>query len=175
MERQELLSTFNELLETYGKHKAYADKAREQAASFSSSVIEKVIADHQIKASLVADDITPLVPQLSAEIASIATSIKKETHCDVAVDDFVKELLPRLESRLDLFFQRGVEAIREPWLIRADKERFFEIAVEGSSIVGKVVGLDKDGSLLFRGEDEKVRRVVSGELVPREMNADSAG
>jgi uncharacterized coiled-coil protein SlyX len=71
MERQELLNTFNELLETYGKHKSYADKAREQAASFSSSVIEKVIADHQIKASLVADDISPLVPQLSAAIAEI--------------------------------------------------------------------------------------------------------
>jgi len=65
------LSTFNELLETYGKHKAYADKAREQASSFSSSVIEKVIADHQIKASLVADDIAPLVPQITAELERI--------------------------------------------------------------------------------------------------------
>ena len=71
MERQELLSTFSELLETYEKHKAYAEKARDQTSSFSSSVIEKVIADHQIKASLVADDISPLVPQLSAEIAEL--------------------------------------------------------------------------------------------------------
>jgi len=71
MEPQELLSTFNELLEIYGKHKAYADKARDQASSFSSSVIEKVIADHQIKASLVADDISPLVPQITAEIERI--------------------------------------------------------------------------------------------------------
>ena len=59
------------MLESYGNHKAFADKAREQASSFSSSVIEKVIADHQIKASLVADDITPLLPQLSAEIAAV--------------------------------------------------------------------------------------------------------
>ena len=71
MERQELLSQLNALLESYGNHKAFADKAREQASSFSSSVIEKVIADHQIKASLVADDITPLLPQLSAEIAAV--------------------------------------------------------------------------------------------------------
>ena len=71
MERQELLNRLNELLESYANHKAFADKAREQASSFSSSVIEKVIADHQIKASLVADDITPLLPQLSAEIASV--------------------------------------------------------------------------------------------------------
>ena len=71
MERQELLSQLNALLESYENHKAFADKAREQASSFSSSVIEKVIADHQIKASLVADDITPLLPQLSAEIAAV--------------------------------------------------------------------------------------------------------
>lgn len=74
MERQELLSQFNALLESYGSHKAFADKAREQASSFSSSVIEKVIADHQIKASLVADDITPLLPLLSAEIAEIESA-----------------------------------------------------------------------------------------------------
>jgi hypothetical protein len=77
MERQELLDQFNSLLETYGKHKAYADKAREQAQSFSSGIIEKVIADHQIKASLVADDIQPLVPQIGAEIAQL-TSAKNE-------------------------------------------------------------------------------------------------
>ena len=74
MERQELLNQLNELLESYGGHKAFADKAREQASSFSSSVIEKVIADHQIKASLVADDITPLLPLLSAEIAEIESA-----------------------------------------------------------------------------------------------------
>ena len=74
MERQELLNQLNALLENYENHKAFADKAREQASSFSSSVIEKVIADHQIKASLVADDITPLLPQLNAEIAEIESA-----------------------------------------------------------------------------------------------------
>ena len=47
MERQELLSQLNALLESYGNHKAFADKAREQASSFSSSVI-KFIAFTQI-------------------------------------------------------------------------------------------------------------------------------
>ena len=75
MDRDELLNRFNELLETYGKHKAYADKAREQSESFSSAVIEKVIADHQIKASLIADDIQPLVPQIQAEASALTASI----------------------------------------------------------------------------------------------------
>lgn len=75
MERTELLTQFNELLDTYGKHKSYADKAREKATQFSSAVIEKVIADHQIKSSLVADDIQPLVPLLQAELATINESI----------------------------------------------------------------------------------------------------
>jgi hypothetical protein len=71
MERQELLNQFNALIEAYSKHKAYGDKARAQAASFSSGVIEKVIADHQIKASLVADDIIPLVPLISDQVAEV--------------------------------------------------------------------------------------------------------
>jgi uncharacterized coiled-coil protein SlyX len=75
MERTELLTQFNELLDTYGKHKSYSDKAREKATQFSSAVIEKVIADHQIKSSLVADDIQPLVPLLQAELAAINESI----------------------------------------------------------------------------------------------------
>lgn len=75
MERTELLTQFNELLDTYGKHKSYADKAREKATQFSSAVIEKVIADHQIKSSLIADDIQPLVPLLQAELAAINESI----------------------------------------------------------------------------------------------------
>lgn len=75
MNRDELLNRFNELLETYGKHKAYADKAREQSASFSSAVIEKVIADHQIKSSLIADDIQPLVPKLQSEVSELTAAI----------------------------------------------------------------------------------------------------
>ena len=77
MEREELLNRFNELLETYEQHKAYGDKAREQAANFSSAVIEKVMADHQIKASLIADDITPLVARVMAEVTALATAIEE--------------------------------------------------------------------------------------------------
>jgi hypothetical protein len=75
MEREELLKRFNELLDTYEQHKAYGDKAREQASNFSSAVIEKVMADHQIKASLIADDISPLVPQVMAEVTTLAAAI----------------------------------------------------------------------------------------------------
>jgi hypothetical protein len=85
MERQELLTQFNTLVETYGQHKAYGEKAREQADKFSSGIIEKVIADHQIKAALVADDILPLVPLLSAEIGKIeaAKSVAEQSKGDL--------------------------------------------------------------------------------------------
>ncbi len=75
MEREELLNRFNELLDTYEQHQAYGEKAREQAANFSSAVIEKVMADHQIKASLVADDIGPLVPEVAQHLDALNASI----------------------------------------------------------------------------------------------------
>lgn len=75
MEREELVNRFNELLDTYEQHKAYGEKAREQASNFSSAVIEKVMADHQIKASLIADDITPLVAQVTNELHALSGAI----------------------------------------------------------------------------------------------------
>ncbi|MGB0640256.1 MAG: hypothetical protein ACPGTU_13025, partial [Myxococcota bacterium] len=75
MEREELVNRFNQNVDQYSQHKSYMDKAREQAERFSSGVIEKVIADHQIKASMIADEILPMVPSLQSELANLNVAI----------------------------------------------------------------------------------------------------
>ena len=75
MEREELVKDFNQNVDQYSKHKSYMDKARDQADQFSSGVIEKVIADHQIKASMIADEILPMVPKLQAELSNLNVAI----------------------------------------------------------------------------------------------------
>ena len=127
MEREELLSQFDELIETYSKHKAYADKAREKAGNFSSSVIEKVIADHQIKASLVADDIQPLIPQLQEELATLNGLIGE-------AEQSVGDLGVRIE---ELELRRAIGEITD--------EQFDEMAADGKGTVddanSKISGL----------------------------------
>lgn len=117
MEREELLSQFDELIETYSKHKAYADKARENAGNFSSSVIEKVIADHQIKASLVADDIQPLIPQLQDELTTINGLIDE-------AEQSVGDLGVRIE---ELELRRAIGEITD--------DQFDEMAADGKDTV----------------------------------------
>ncbi len=77
MEQEALLEQLNDLLDKFAEHQAFMAKATEQAGKFKPEVIEKVIADHQIKASLLSDDIEPLVPQLQSAIAEIDASISE--------------------------------------------------------------------------------------------------
>ena len=69
---QELLSDFNGHLDSYREHRDYIARAQAQAEKFSSSVIEKVVLDHEVKASSVADQILPLVPEIEAHLDRIA-------------------------------------------------------------------------------------------------------
>ncbi len=101
------------------------------------------------------------------ELKPIATSIQKESACGVERHEFLQHLFPLLEERLDAFFKDGVSSFREEWTIRADKERFFGIEIDGEEVMGKVQGLDEEGALLFVSENDTVHRVISGELVDR--------
>ena len=64
MASEELLSSFNELLEEYERHRHYIERAKAQAQKFSSAVVEKVILDHEIHSTEVADKVLPIVPDL---------------------------------------------------------------------------------------------------------------
>jgi hypothetical protein len=75
MEQDALLEQLKVLLDNYAAHQAFMAKATEQIGKFKAEVIEKVIADHQIKASLIADDVEPLTPQLQAAVAEIDAGI----------------------------------------------------------------------------------------------------
>jgi hypothetical protein len=92
MGHEELLNQVGTLLETYAKHSAYAEKARERAEQFSSAVIEKVIADHQIKAALVADDIEPLIPKVVEELSKFSTLIAEVEQSKGDLGERIEEL-----------------------------------------------------------------------------------
>ncbi len=71
MDTAELLSSFNGHVDQYAQHREYVRRAKAMGGRFSSSVIEKVILDHEVRASGVADSILPLVPGIEGRISDI--------------------------------------------------------------------------------------------------------
>ena len=94
MEKALLLERLNGLVSRYRQHRSYIEKAKVQAASgkFNPVVIEKVILDHEIKASDVADEVGPLLPSLRTLIDALVGE-KAEVHAgNAGVDEQVQEL-----------------------------------------------------------------------------------
>lgn len=67
----ETLHKLNDLVEKYARHRGFIERARAQSTKFSSSVIEKVIFDHEAKATEVALEVLPLVPQIEGGIGEL--------------------------------------------------------------------------------------------------------
>ncbi len=96
MEKQQLLETLNGLIGKYQQHRHYIDKAKTQLGKFSAAVIEKVVLDHEIKASDIADEVTPLLPQLREHLAKL----EEERSSIQASKGTVDEELQELELRM---------------------------------------------------------------------------
>lgn len=89
---QDLLSNFNGLVDSYAEHREYINRAQSQASKFSKAIIEKVVLDHEVKASSVADQILPVVPDLEAKIGEIAAEIAQINGEKGSADETMEEL-----------------------------------------------------------------------------------
>jgi hypothetical protein len=92
MDKAALLSTLNGLVGKYEQHRRYIEKARAQAAKFSSGVVEKVILDHEIKSQDVADQVNPLLPELRAMVAALEADKAAIVSSKGGVDEQIQEL-----------------------------------------------------------------------------------
>lgn len=92
MDKAELLSTLNGLVGKYEQHRQYIEKARAQAAKFSSGVVEKVILDHEIKSQDVADQVNPLLPQLTELVQGLDAEKAGIVSSKSGVDEQIQEL-----------------------------------------------------------------------------------
>lgn len=88
----DLLTNFGGLLDEYAQHREYIAKAQAQAEKFSKAVIEKVVLDHEVKSSGVADSVLPLVPQIEAHIAEIDAATAGINKDKTGADEEYQEL-----------------------------------------------------------------------------------
>ena len=117
MDQKELLEALSGLTARFEQHRSYVDKARTQLASgkFNAAVVEKVIFDHETKASLVADEGAPLLPRLRALIAQLESD-KAGIHASKGgVDEQVQELELRnaIGELSDADFEKAVGDMRD--------------------------------------------------------------
>lgn len=96
MQMEELHSTFSGLVGKYSQHREYIRRAQAQAHKFTSGVVQKVILDHEIQASTVADELLPLVPQLEEMIADLKNQEAQITSSKSVSDERFQELELRL-------------------------------------------------------------------------------
>ncbi len=135
MEKQQLLETLNGLIGKYQQHRHYIDKAKTQLGKFSSAVIEKVVLDHEIKASDIADEVTPLLPQLRDHLAKL----EEERGSIQASKGTVDEELQELELRMLI---GELEAEEFEQLSQSLRERQGNTAERISAIDGDYVVLN---------------------------------
>ncbi len=92
MDKAELLVNLNANIGKYEQHRQYIEKAKAQAAKFKPDVVEKVILDHEIKSSDVADKVAPLLPDLRALVAGLDAEKSGIVASKGTVDEEIQEL-----------------------------------------------------------------------------------
>lgn len=92
MDKDQLLSTFNEKVETYARHRGFIDKAQAQGGKFSPAVIEKVCLDNEIKSSDLVDEIVPLVGEIEGILSGLQTDLDGIQHSSASATEQMEEL-----------------------------------------------------------------------------------
>jgi hypothetical protein len=94
MEKKVLLDTLTAHVARYEQHRHYIEKARAQAATgkFNTTVIERVVLDHEIKSSDVADQVQPLLPRLLELVSALEADKARIEASRGGVDEQIQEL-----------------------------------------------------------------------------------
>ena len=105
---EELLTSFNAHLDSYTEHREYIARAQAQAEKFSSAIIEKVVLDHEVKSSAVADEVLPLVPEVEGHIATIDAEVTEIESRKGTADEQMEEL--QLRQLIGELSEEGFES-----------------------------------------------------------------
>ena len=97
MENAELLKTFNDHLGSYSELRGFIDKAKAQEGKFSAATIEKVVMKNEIKSADIAEQIRPLVDNMSSVASGLAAEIDAVNEKKSSATEEMEELELRKE------------------------------------------------------------------------------
>jgi hypothetical protein len=177
METEAVLKEFDALVEKYAQHRHYIEKARAHSTGFNPAVVEKVILDHEIHASEVADQILPLVPRIREVVADVEAREGELEKKRAEVDERMQELRLRqvigemddaafedasASMKADIARSGGqLDALRkERDAFTSSLERWLELAGAANQDTGadreleEIAPLEDDGSAVEVVDDE---------------------
>ncbi len=101
------------------------------------------------------------------DIQGIATSLKLETGKDINRADLVLNLLENLDREYKAFLQGKNENLIRKWTEQSDMfGKTVTVFQKGNTLVGKALGLNPEGKLIFQTPDGEQHTLDSGELLP---------
>ena len=105
------------------------------------------------------------VADFPAEIAARATSLRLLRGAVLPRAEVLARVLARFEAAADDFQDRGPAAATALWDAHADRELRCRAHLDGRDVEGWPDGVAADGSLRLRDDDDRIHRVMSGEIV----------
>jgi BirA family biotin operon repressor/biotin-[acetyl-CoA-carboxylase] ligase len=107
---------------------------------------------------------SPEPGELPPEIAARAVSLEEVAGSPIDREAFIETLLAHVEHWVDHYTAVGLEDVIPAWSERMAHGLDARAIVNGLPVVGMMVGLDGDGSLLLRDADGMIHRVRSGDV-----------
>jgi len=103
------------------------------------------------------------------ELSEVATSLKQELGREIPRTDFIRVLLPELESLYRRLVQEGFEPIRQAWRgLSSTLGSRVMVSSLGEVLQGEALDIDEDGALILRTFDG-LRKVVAGDVSLRPL------
>ncbi|MBN1336303.1 MAG: FHA domain-containing protein [Deltaproteobacteria bacterium] len=187
METEAVLKEFDEHVEQYAQHRHFIEKARAHSKGFTPAVVEKVIYDHEVQASAIADRILPLIPGIQEALAGLEARTRELEKARSEVDERMQELQLRqvIGEMDDRAFEKASKDLKGEIeqaggsldALRGDRdaltrslERWVQLASDAAQPTGLEEGLaaslDDDGSQVEVVEDQDDgQHVVRGGFV----------
>lgn len=94
-----------------------------------------------------------------------AISINDVSDQDVTIDIFLNTFLKNIEQLYEKYNKNGFKCIRTEWMKEAYKiSENIHVRLPNKTLYGVFEGLDKDGTLLLRLDNDTLQRITAGEV-----------
>jgi len=103
------------------------------------------------------------------ELRGRATSLLEEAGCPIERESLFRRLIQHLDRCYGDLEQSGFEPMARRWQSRfALRGRRVRVDSSDPVLIGRALGVDRDGALLIEADDATVHRVIAGDVIPVE-------
>jgi BirA family transcriptional regulator, biotin operon repressor / biotin---[acetyl-CoA-carboxylase] ligase len=104
---------------------------------------------------------------MPAAISGRATSLLAVREQEVNREEFLRRLIQDLDRCYGILQDQGFGALAPRWETRfLSKGKKVQVELGDCVLHGTPVGIDSDGALILRTEDDNLQRIIAGDVIP---------